>query len=622
MEQNDDLKLFAEFPPVSTEAWEEKIQQDLKGADYEKKLIWKPFEGLKVRPYYRMEDLEQIAHMNSLPGSYPYVRGNQPVSNHWELRQIIDASRPAEANARALEALNRGAEAITFLMGPISYQEEMDILLKGIDLTIAPVHFCASFSYSILVDLLLNTLKKYKIDPARALGSFDFDSIGYYTLHGEFYNSAEDNFNELACLINLVNNKLPQFRCLNINGQHFHNSGANVVQELAYALAVASDYFNELTGRKVNPDQISRTLQMSLATGSDYFVEIARIRAARMLFARLAEQYGCSGDARKVYLHAINATFNKTLYDPYVNMLRTTTESMSAAIAGADAISCLPLNTVYAAMDPFTERVARNTQILLKEESHLDKIVDPSAGSYYIENLTDSIARLAWEEFLKVEAMGGYMKAFAQGYIPAEVEKSANQKLMDIATRKTSVLGTNIFPNLKEEMVNDIQKETTRKPQGGLKPVRGAEAFEALRLATEKYVKAGNKKPSVLLIGYGNLAMRKARANFATNFFGVAGYQILDEFEASDLKQTLHHIMETDPAIIVYCSSDEEYSGMATDIMQAASKESSVKGIHVIAGYPKDTLEALKAAGAGDFIHVRSNLLESLTQYQKRFGIM
>jgi len=622
MEQNDDLKLFAEFPPVSTEQWEEKIQQDLKGADYEKKLVWKPFEGLKVRPYYRMEDLEQIAHMGSLPGSFPFIRGNHATSNNWELRQIIEAAKPAEANKRALEAIARGAEAITFNMGPISYQAEMDVLLKGIDLTKTPVHFSASFSYSILVELLINTLEKYKIDASKALGSFDFDSIAYYSLHGEYYNSADDNFNELACLLKLVEEKLPAFKCLYVNGHFFHNAGANPVQELAYSLAVVSEYFQQLSERKIDPASVSARLQMTMATGSDYFLEIARFRAARLLFARMAEQYGCKGEALKIYLHAINSDFNKTLYDPYVNMLRTTTESMSAAIAGADAITCLPLNNTYADADPFTDRVARNTQIILKEEANLNKIVDPSAGSYYIENLTDNIANLAWNEFVKIESMGGYLKAFADGYIPGEVEKSAALKAMEIATRKVSVLGTNIYPNQKEEMLKDIRKETTRKAKGGLKRVRGAEAFESLRLATEKFVEAGNKKPSVLLIGFGNLAMRKARVNFAANFFGVAGYEVMDEYEALDLKLTLHHIMETDPSIIVYCSSDEDYAGMATDIMQAAKKEPSIKAAHVIAGFPKELMDALKAAGATDFIHVRSNLLEVLTQYQKRFGIL
>lgn len=622
MENNDDVKLFSEFPPVSTEQWEEKIQQDLKGGDYEKKLVWKPIEGLHVKPYYRMDDLNALPHMGSMPGDYPYVRGSHPTCNNWEIRQVLDAARPAEANANALDAIRRGAEAITFRMGPLSYQEEMDQLLQGIDLTKTPVHFSASCSYSILVDLLLKTLKKYNIDPAQALGSFDFDSIAYYSLHGSFYNSAEDNFNELQCLLDLVMAKLPRFRVLNINGQIFRNAGANAIQELAWSLSVASEYFVQMSERKADLNALSTHLQMTLATGGDYFLEIARLRAARMLYARMAEQYGCKGESLKVYLHAINAQFNKTLYDPYVNMLRTTTESMSAAIAGADAMTCVELNGTYADADPFTQRVARNTQIILKEEANLNKIVDPSAGSYYIENLTDKLAQLVWDEFVKVESKGGYLKSFADGYILAETEKSATQKATDIATRKTSVLGTNIFPNLKEGMLKDIRRTKEEGTQGGLKIIRGAEAFENLRLATEKFVNAGNKKPSVLLIGYGNLAMRKARANFATNFFGVAGYEILDEYEALDLKQTLHHIMETDPSVIVYCSSDEEYTAMAADIMQAAAKEPSIKSVHVIAGYPKESLDALKAAGAHDFIHVRTNLLESLSAYQKRFGIL
>jgi methylmalonyl-CoA mutase len=622
MDQNDEMKLFTEFPPVSTENWEEKIHEDLKGGDYEKKLVWKPIEGLNVRPYYRMEDLENIEQTNTLPGEFPYLRGNNKNNNDWEIRQEIDVTDIQEANKKALEAIKRGAGAITYKVKELAYQEEMTALLKGIDLSKIPIHFTSSFSYSVLVELLLQTLKENKINPDQAKGSFNFDSISYYLLNGEFYNSAEDNFNEAACLIKLTKEKLPQFKVININGQHFHNAGANAVQELAWSLASASEYFSQLSDRKITPDDIATKTQFTIASGSDYFLEIARVRAARMLYAQMAKQYGCTEEGSKVFIHCVNSNWNKTVFDPWINMLRTTTEAMSAAIGGANAITNLPLNETYRKFDPFAERIARNTQIVLKEESNLDKVVDPSSGSYYIEKLTDDLAKLVWEEFQKVETMGGLLKAFESGYILQEVDKTCKQRDMDIATRKTSVLGTNIFPNLNEQMLDEIDIKPSESRSGGLKLYRGAEAFERLRLSTEKYIANDHKRPAVLLIGYGNLAMRKARANFATNFFGVAGYEILEEYEAIDVRKALLHIMKTDPSIIVYCSSDEEYNGLAVEIMKAAKDEPSVIAKHVIAGYPKDSLDNLKNAGADDFIHTRTNLLESLTGYQKMLGIL
>ena len=618
MDQNDDLKLFSEFPPIPTEAWEQKIVEDLKGGDYEKKLIWKPMEGLNVKPYYRSEDLEKLSHTGSMPGAYPFIRGNKELSNAWEIRQDIDVDNIADANKKAVTATQRGAEGLNFRINQVSLIEEVAKLLSGLDLTKTALHFSASSSYSILAEILLKALEDSFVRPKQLKGSFNFDSLSYYFLHGEFYNSAADNFNEAACLIGLVQQKLPGFRVININAQHFHNAGANAIQELAWGLASASEYFQQMTERKIEPNEVAARMQLTLATGSDYFLEIARIRAARMLWAQVAEQYGCSSESRKAYIHCVNSTWNKTVFDPWVNMLRSTTEAMSASIAGADAITNVPVNTTYRTPDAFAVRTARNTQIILKEESNLDKIVDPSAGSYYIEQLTDSIAKLAWDEFVKIEEMGGIINAFESGYLLQEVKKTCQKRDMDIATRKISVLGTNIFPNLQEEMLDDIKKDIVGKKSEGLKLYRGAEAFETLRLTTEKYKKSGKKRPSVLLIGYGNLAMRKARANFAANFFGVAGYEILDEFEALQVKDVLYHIMEKDPSIVVYCSSDEEYSGMATDIMKAAAKEKSITALHVIAGYPKEQLEALKSAGAHDFIHVRSNLLEVLQGYNEK----
>ncbi len=621
MDQNDDLKLFTEFPPLSTEEWEAQILKDLKGGDYDKKLVWKPIDGLQIRPYYREEDLAKLPHTGSMPGESPFIRGNKALSNHWEVRQDIDVDQVEEANRRARAAAARGAEGLNFRMNNTSLIEEMAALLSGLDLRKTALHFSASSSYSILAEVLLKALADSRIKPEEISGSFDFDSLSYFALHGSFYNSADDNFNEAACLVRLVQEKLPGFRVININGRHFHNAGANAIQELAWSLAMGSEYFHALAERGVSPAELAPRMQLSLATGSDYFPEIARIRAARMLWARMAEQYGCEGETQKIFIHSVNSWWNKTVYDPWVNMLRSTTEAMSAAIAGADAITTLPINSTYRMPDAFAVRVARNIQIILKEESHLDQIVDAAAGSYYIEQLTDRIAELAWNEFVKVEEMGGFIKAFENNYIKSEVEKTCQQRDMDIATRRTSILGTNIFPNLQENMLDDIRKETAGKDQGGLKLYRGAEAFEEMRLATEKHVAAGKKRPSVLLLAFGNLAMRKARVNFAQNFFGVAGYEILEEFEASDVKTSVFHIMEKDPDIIVYCSSDEEYSGLATDIIKACRKEKSVTATHVIAGYPKDLLEALRAAGADDFIHMRSNLLEVLKAYHQKLKI-
>jgi methylmalonyl-CoA mutase len=397
------------------------------------------------------------------------------------------------------------------------------------------------------------------------------------------------------------------------------------VQELGFTLASANDLVAHLTDCGLTVEEVAKNLVFNFATGSTYFMEIAKIRAARMLWSKIMEQYKPQCDCcLKVFINATSSLWNKSIFDPYVNMLRTTTETMSAAIAGADSITTNPFDIAFKESDSFGYRIGRNQQLLLKEESYMDKIVDPAAGSYYIENLTDSIAQYAWQLFLAVEEQGGFAKAIANGYVQAEVEKTAAQRDMDIATRKTTILGTNQYPNLLEKMGDKITKDTPCCPKcscsaadAPIKPLRqyrGAEAFEKLRLATEH----SGIRPKVFLLTYGNLAMRKARSGFATNFFGVAGYEIIDNPGFKSAEEGVKAALEAKADIVVLCSSDDEYA----EITEAACQglKGKVKSI-VLAGFPKDMVDTYKGYGIDEFIHVKTNVLECLTKFQQIFGI-
>lgn len=409
---------------------------------------------------------------------------------------------------------------------------------------------------------------------------------------------------------------------LTINGNVMHNAGSNIVQELGFTLGAANDLLAHLTDMGCKMEHVASSINFAFATGSNYFMEIAKIRAARLLWSKIVEQYKPTCDcAYKVFIHTSSSIWNKSIFDPYVNMLRTTTETMSAAIAGADSISVAPFDTAYKEADEFGCRIARNQQILLKEESYLDKIVDPAAGSYYIENLTNSIAQYAWEQFLAVEGKGGFAKAIAEGFVQDEIARVAQQRDMDIATRKTTILGTNQYPNLLESMGGKIEKKECccgcGKAEGSIKTLRqyrGAEAFEQLRLATEK----SGRKPKVFLLTYGNLAMRKARSGFATNFFGVAGYEIIDNAGFKSADEGVKAALEAKADIVVMCSSDDEYAEIAQTVCDGL--KGKVKSI-VLAGYPKEQVETYKGYGVNEFIHVKTNVLESLTAFQKLMGI-
>ncbi len=628
---NNKEKLFSEFPPVSTQEWEAAIQADLKGADYEKKLIWNTLEGFKVKPYYRAEDIETLKYLNTNPGEAPYLRGNESTKNNWEIRQDIESEDLAAANQKAVDALKKGADAVGLNMKNVKNIGDLNVLFNNIDITKSKIYITSSISYKQIVNLLIEYIKINSIEKNNVNGALNFDPWSYALKHGNFYNSFEENISEAFDLINLCKNELPNFKIITVNGNLFHNSGSSIIQELAFTLASANEYVYQLTKKGLSIDDISPRIMFSFGIGSNFFMEIAKIRAARLLWSKIVEQYKpLSEKSMKIFIHCVSSLWNKTIFDSYVNMLRTTTEATSAAIAGADSITVLPFDLPFRNSDEFSDRIARNQQIILKEETYLDKIVDPSAGSYYIENLTDSIAHYSWELFKKVEEKGGFFASITENFVQEEINKIAQIRFDEYATRKTTILGTNQYPNLSETMLDKVQEESTTDMNDDvdentsfkkLVVKRGAEQYEELRLATEIYAQEGNSVPKVFLLTYGNLAMRKARATFASNFFGCAGYEIIDNPGFSSVEDGVKSAVDNNADIVVICSSDEEYID-TVPVIAKSIKEKNPEINVTLAGYPKEHIEAFKNAGVDDFIHIKSNVIETLTSFQKYFGIM
>ncbi len=627
--------LFSEFPPVSTEQWEAKIQEDLKGADYEKKLIWRTAEGFKVKPYYRSEDLNGLKEMlSNLPGEFPFTRGTVSETNKWLIGQDLETPNPAKANALAKEALERGAEALLLNSSNIDSAALLKEMLKGLDLSKATLCFNSAPSYQTLLKIIIEVYQSLGIDFKEFKGTLDFDPLSYFLINGHFYSNESDDLNQGVELLKAsLDNS--EFKVLSVNGQYFHNAGSSLVQELAFSLAAGNEYLSWYTSKGFNIDEVAKKMVFLFAVSGNYFMEIAKLRAARLLWAKIVEQYDPeTADSAKMYIHSMTANWNKTIYDPYVNMLRTTTEAMSAAIGGADIITVLPFDMNYQEPDEFSLRIARNQQIILKEEANLDKVIDPSAGSYYIESLTASIAEAAWKLFLEIEDMGGMLNAIKNGFIQGKVAEEASRKKDDIANRRTLILGTNQHPNLNENMLSKIQMEEESEEEEyqeftskedprfqTLQIARASDDFEDLRLATEIWENEGNKRPSVFMFTIGNLAMRKARAAFSSGFFGVAGYKIIDNLGFSTPEDGVNAALKSEAEIIVICSSDEEYAEIGPGIAQAIKSADSEKQV-VVAGYPKDILDSLKQAGVDEFIHVRSNAFETMYRFQQKLGVM
>lgn len=609
------IKLFQEFPPVSTEDWQKKIEADLKGKDFEKALVWRSNEGFSVRPYYRQEDLKQLEYLDSLPGEFPYLRGNKVSGNDWYIRQDIKVADLEEANKKALEVLQKGVNSLGFIFkGCHSVSiDDLKVLLKDICLDAIELNIIGCSKKTATGKALVQYLTETYGANSGILASVSLDPIGSFTKNGAI---SEENFAELKQLVDEAA-AFENLSVIRVDGKVYRDAGATIVQELGLALSVGTEYVSKLAELGADVTTVAKKMKFSFGVGANYFMEIAKLRAARLLWAKVIEAFGVAPELAKMQIHSENTIFNKTVYDPYVNMLRTQTESMSAVLGGTDSLTVLPFNAIYEDSTPFSERIARNQQILLKEESHFDKITDPAAGSYYIENLTDSIAEEAWKLFLEIDAAGGYVKAFKAGAVQTKVEEAASKMDKAIATRRENLLGTNQFPNFTEYMEKELSEEVFKKhdfkKEGAvaepLKTYRGAQAFEVLRAATDAYAKE-NKRPLAFMLTIGNLNMRKARAQFACNFFAVAGFDVKEGKGYATVEEGVADAKANGAAIVVICSSDDEYAEFAPAVAEALSDE-----VFVVAGAPACTDE-LKAKGIENFINVRSNLLEELKSYQ------
>ena len=615
-------KLFSDFPGVSTEAWMEKITADLKGADFEKKLVWKTNEGFKVKPFYRQEDLEGLKTTEGLPGQFPYLRGTKKDDNTWYVRQDIKVECAKEANAKALDLLNKGVDSLGFNINKKDLcPEYIETLLEGICAECVELNFSTCQGATVtLANLLVEYFTKKGYDLAALKGSINYDPMGKMLAKGKDMS----NYIATAKVLVEIMAALPKYRCITVNAIELNNAGSYIAQELGYALAWGNEYLNALIEAGVSADDAAKKIKFNFGISSNYFLEIAKFRAARMLWANIVKEYNPACDcACKMLAHAETSTFNLTLFDAHVNMLRTQTEAMSAALAGVNSITVSPFDKAYQTPDDFSERIARNQQLLLKEECHFDKVVDPAAGSYFIENLTVSIAQQAWNLFLQVEEEGGMMEAVKAGKVQEAVNASNKARHEAVSKRREILLGTNQYPNFTE-MANGKaplgcqcccggeHKHECEKPIATLNKNRAADEFEALRLQTEN----SGRRPKAFMLTIGNLAMRQARAQFSCNFLACAGYEVIDNLGFATVEEGVEAAMKANADIVVLCSSDDEYAELAIPAFQALNG----RAMFIVAGAPA-CMEDLKAAGIENFIHVRCNVLETLKEYNAKLGI-
>ena len=612
-------KLFSEFAPVSTEEWMAKITADLKGVPFEKKLVWKTGEGFNVNPFYRAEDIEGLKTTESLPGEFPYVRGTKK-DNDWKVRQNIEVCCFKGANEKALDLLTKGVTSLGFIIkGDEVNEENITTLLEGICPASVELNFnICNCKAEKLIGILADYFKGKGVDAEKCYGSVNYDAFKKPLVKGK----ENSEWVEGAAAVLKAGQALPNYRVLAVNAFLFNNAGAYISQELGYALAWGNELMAKLTEAGFTADEVAKKIKFNFGISSNYFMEIAKFRAARWLWAEIVAAYKPACEcACKMVAHAQTSEWNMTVYDAHVNLLRSQTEAMSAALAGVDSITVRPFDKIYQTPDDFSERIARNQQLLLKEECHLDKVVDPSAGSYYVEVLTNSLADVAWKLFLEVEEKGGFSVAVNAGEIQNAVNASNVARKKAVATRREILLGSNQYPNFTEVAADKIQEKGFCCCGGGhcgeatipaLDFSRGASEFEALRMTTEK----SGKTPKVFMLTIGNLAMRLARSQFSANFFGCAGYKIIDNLGFDTVEAGVEAAVKAGAEIVVLCSSDDEYAEFAP----AAYKALAGRAEFVVAGAPA-CADDLKAQGIDQFVNVKSNVLETLKAFNAKLGI-
>ena len=609
-------KLFTEFPPVPTEKWEEVITADLKGADYERKLVWKTGEGFNVRPYYRAENLEGSKVLGSKAGEFPYVRGTH-AHNRWRVHQTVSVVCPKEANAEALKILNAGVDSLGFCIASADFSAaDLDMLLKDICIPAVEITFCGEKMANV-AELVLAKVEKEGIAKEDVRIAFCIDPlVKGLSSKGDFCSPNGEKC--IARIVELIHKtkEYKHVRIVTVAGQTFGNSGSTIVEELAFTLSAGHDYLVRLTDAGLDVDAAARKLRFSFSVSSNYFMEIAKFRAARMLWANIVKGYGPAKNcACKMQIHAETSRWNQTVYDPYVNMLRGTTEAMSATIAGVHSLEVMPFDASFENPTEFSKRIARNVELLLKNESHFDQVVDPAGGSYYVENLTQSIAAEAWKLFLEIEEKGGYTEAYKAGLIVERIKASAAAKDKNLATRRQTLLGANQYPNFTEVAGKEITAESvTRKQAEGnvLVPYRGAMAFEEMRLQVDR----SGKEPKAFMLTCGNLGMARARSQFSCNFFACAGIKVIDNTYFKSIEEGAKAALESKAQIVVVCASDDDYAEAAPKVKELLGG----KAILVVAGAPACAPE-LEAQGITNFINVKSNVLETLKFYLKEMGI-
>tara|TARA_R110002050_G_scaffold157357_2_gene285940 strand:- start:822 stop:2639 length:1818 start_codon:yes stop_codon:yes gene_type:complete len=588
--------LFSNFSPVTKEAWTERVHVDLKGADFNRKLVWKNLNKLEFQPFYNTEDtLEYLTNTGE---------NSQDLINY---RAICVASAE-DGNKRALKAIKEGVTGLLFHMkGPVSTA----VLLKEVDINKIAVSFVLDNNVIIFAKDFF-AFAEQNLDNSKNLrGYFDLEIISDYITKGSLDTN---KFETLEALLKL-GESYSEFKTISVSGTTFLDAGSNQVQEVAYTLNALVYLIEQCLDRGINIESIFNNLHVQLAIGSEYFIEIAKFRAFNSLLNAIANQYGVTE-----FKHALTAKtsiWSKSVTDAHTNLLRATTEAMSAILGNVDGVFIDAYDKEFNNASDFSSRIAGNISTILKEESYFGKVANPVDGSYFIEEASTKIAKKALELFKAIEAQGGFYNAFESEFIQQQIAEIRQEKIKLISQRRLPMVGVNKYPNLMETVPSKILSTGEVSNSKVLTPRRASLEIEAIRKVTEQLVDETNKRPIVELTSFGNLTMRKARAAFSYDFIGVSGFEVWQEKSHENAIESAKSSAQSESDVVVVCSSDPDYDESALAFVETFRSLNTDK-VLLLAGNPVSIVDALNEAGLDGYIHLKSDVIQTISSVQNK----
>ncbi len=695
-----------EFTPPTYEEWKEACITLLKGAPFDKKMYTKTYEGITFDPMYFRKDTEDILPKESFPGMGDYLRGAQPsgyVGKPWGIAQACDETLPEENNELLRHEQEKGSTIYHIKLDSASLKSEdvrkaaapgdegvsvtnlddMHTLLSGLKLDKYPVYLYAGESALPMLSLFAGALKASGQDLTKIRGIVGADPLGELTAKGKNSKDLESLYCDMAKCAKWAVKHAPGLKTVFVRSDVYSRGGANDVQESAYTLATAVAYLRALLERGLTIDEAAGQIMFGFSMGANFFLQIAKLRALRPLWAQIVEAFGGSKDAQRMHIHARPALFFKTVYDPYVNMLRNTTEIFSGVVGGVDSFESSPFDEPIRKGDEFSRRIARNVQIILQEEFGLLQPIDPAGGSWAVETLTKQMKEKVWAEFQVIEGKGGMLKALQEGYPQSEIATILAARFKAAETRKDRIVGNNMYPNMTEKLLDprpeDVEEnkkqrtaqveayladideafkaEKIKALQNGegclvslaieaaqagattaeiaaalagkesetvtaIDPHRWSERFEALRKTTEAYKAEHNDNVKIFLANMGPIPQHKARADFTTGFLQVGAFEVLGNNGFPTVEEAAQAAKESGADAVVICSTDATYPEIVPQLAPKLHEVLPEATVFLAGAAPKDLLETYNEAGIDEYISVKANCYKILQLLQQKKGMI